>query len=448
MDNNINFQQVFNDNFNELIELLKIKSIYDEKSISEDAPYGKGVKDALLFMSSLATKDGFNVKNYDNQVITINYCDKPNNRFDIASHLDVVSVDDSWSSDPFNPQVVNGKLYGRGTTDMKTAAFLTYLALKLLKERYPETKNEIRLVLGSDEERTMNDMRYYVSKVPAPLFSFSPDGIFPMCIAEKGALMWTLNGEYDGIIESFHGGVQCNVVPPICEATLKNNQYTKQISEYIIKNKIDAEVKEKDNKTFINVKGIAVHSSLNFLGRSAIIVCLDILKNVCNDKLAENLFNLFSDNYGQGLGVKKENEDIYLTVNLGKLEIEKNKIFGQVDGRYPFNLNSSDLTSLLEDKCIINVSLDYDDLPTGCDENDEYVKVLLNTYQDITNDNTKPFVSGGVSYSKVFNHSVTFGPVHLSKEQMAHQKDEYIEIEDAIKALEIYYKTFEKLAFM
>lgn len=448
MDKNINFKQVFNDNFDDLLNLLKIKSIYDEKSISKDAPYGKGVKDALLFMSSLATKDGFNVQNYDNQVITINYCDKPNNRFDIASHLDVVMVDNSWSLDPFNPKIINGKLYGRGTEDMKTAAFLTYLALKLLKENYPETKNEIRLVFGSDEERTMNDMRHYISKVSSPLFSFSPDGIFPMCIAEKGALMWTLNGEYDGIIESLHGGVQCNVVPPVCEVILKNSLYLKQISDYIVKNKIDADVKEKDNKIYLIVKGIAVHSSLNFLGKSAIIDCLEILSNVCDDNFIKNLFDLFSDNYGQGLGIKKENDINYLTVNLGKLEIENNKVFGQVDGRYPSNLKSDYLTSLLKNKCILSVSLDYDDIPTGCDENDEYVKVLLNTYQEITNDYTKPFVSGGVSYSKVFNHSVTFGPVHLSKEHMAHKSDEYIEIDDAIKALEIYYKTFEKLAFM
>lgn len=442
----IDFKKYFEDNLITLINLLKINSIYDEASVSLDCPYGKGVKDALLFMQQVAKNDGFNVNNIDNQVITINYQNNENSRFDIASHLDVVSVDDSWSFDPFKPFIKDEKLFGRGTSDMKVAAYLTYLALKLLKQNYPQTKNEIRLVFGSDEERTMNDMRHYISKVSPPLFAFSPDGVFPLCIAEKGALMWTIKSPYNGIILSLDGGIQCNIVPPICKAILNNNKYTGQIKEYVLNNKIDALVKEEDGKTVLEVKGIAVHCSMNFLGRNAIIDCLKIIKDVCNDDISKKLYDLLADNYGQGLGIVKDDDYSFLTVNLGVLKIKDNKLFGQVDGRYPFNLTSQKLTESFKQQTTISVSLDYDDLPTGCKDDDPYVKVLLDTYRSVTGDYTKPYVSGGVSYSKVFNHSVTFGPSLLTKVNMAHQKDEYIEMEDAIKALEIYYKTFEKLA--
>lgn len=444
----MDYKEYFNNNLDNLFQLLKINSIYDEKSVSLDAPYGKGVKDALLFMQDLALKDGFNVKKYDNEVLTINYINNEENRFDIASHLDVVSVDKTWTINPFDPQIIDGKLYGRGSADMKVAAFMTYLALKLLRENYPKTKNEIRLVFGSDEERTMDDMRHYVSKVSSPLFAFSPDGVFPMCIAEKGALMWTIKGEYQGIIESLEGGIQCNVVSPICKVALINNEYTSKIAEYIKNNNIDASVKDVNNRTELIVNGIATHASRNFMGVNATDLALKIIKDICNDHLAANLYEVFGNDFGEGLGIK--NESIYncFTVNLGILKIKDGNVFGQVDGRYPKHLTSSDLTCRVKQKCILDVSLDYDDAPSGCDEDDPYVKVLLETYREITNDTSKPFVSGGVSYSKVFNHSVTFGPGRLDKENLAHQKDEYIEINDAVKALEIYYETFKKLAFL
>ena len=68
----MDYKNYFYQNLDDLKKLLSINSIYDEASVSLDAPYGKGVKDALLFMKDLALKNGFNVKNYNNEVFTIN----------------------------------------------------------------------------------------------------------------------------------------------------------------------------------------------------------------------------------------------------------------------------------------------------------------------------------------------------------------------------------------
>ena len=35
-----------------------------------------------------------------------------------------------------------------------------------------------------------------------------------------------------------------------------------------------------------------------------------------------------------------------------------------------------------------------------------------------------------------------------NKENLAHQVDEYVELDDCVKALEIYYKTFERFIEM
>lgn len=446
----MDYRQIFFDNLDTLLDLLKINSIYDESTVSVDCPFGKGPKQALDFMRDLAIKDGFIVKEYDNKAISISFNSKDDRRIDVASHLDVVSVDDKWLTDPFGAVIKDDKIYGRGTSDMKSAGFLTYVCLKLLKEKYLDTPNEIRIVFGSDEERTMEDMHHYCSCVSKPMFAFSPDGTFPMAIGEKGALMWTINGEYEGVIESLDGGIQCNIVPPICKATLKNNDYTSLISDYLVKNKIDGSISEVDDKTVIIVNGKAVHCSQNFNGINAIDVMLKMLSEVTNDKLCENIYSILGDDFGDGLDSKQGEEfGTCLTVNLGVLKISDGKVFGQVDARYPSTLTSDVLTSRFKDKCVVNVSLDYDDPATLCSEDDPYVKTLLDTYREVSGDiSSRPFVSGGVSYSKVFKHCVTFGLSMPNKPHMAHMANEYVKIDDCILALEIYYKALEKLAFL
>ena len=97
---------------------------------------------------------------------------------------------------------------------------------------------------------------------------------------------------------------------------------------------------------------------------------------------------------------------------------------------------------------MFNVSLDYDDPPTLNSFDDPYIKEMLDVYDGVMHDGLKPYVSGGVSYSKVFKHCVTFGMNMPNKENLAHQVDEYVELDDCVKALEIYYKTFERFIEM
>ena len=71
-----------------------------------------------------------------------------------AGHTDVVPSGplDQWRSDPFAPEVRDGRLYGRGAADMKTsiAAFVTAVE-GFLAER-PQHPGSIALLLTSDEE--------------------------------------------------------------------------------------------------------------------------------------------------------------------------------------------------------------------------------------------------------------------------------------------------------
>ncbi|WP_181150324.1 MULTISPECIES: acetylornithine deacetylase [unclassified Arthrobacter] len=69
----------------------------------------------------------------------------------LSGHTDVVPVDgQDWSSEPFSAQVRDGKLYGRGTCDMK--GFIGVILAKLPELTAAKLAEPIHLALSYDEE--------------------------------------------------------------------------------------------------------------------------------------------------------------------------------------------------------------------------------------------------------------------------------------------------------
>ncbi|WP_290650186.1 succinyl-diaminopimelate desuccinylase [Aquisalimonas sp.] len=79
--------------------------------------------------------------------------------FAFAGHTDVVPTGPqaSWSSPPFEPEVRDGRLYGRGAADMKgsLAAFVT--ACERFVAAHPNHRGSIALLITSDEEGPARD---------------------------------------------------------------------------------------------------------------------------------------------------------------------------------------------------------------------------------------------------------------------------------------------------
>lgn len=72
----------------------------------------------------------------------------------IVSHTDIVPTGDlkDWDTDPFNPVVIDGKLYGRGVEDNGQEGIASLYALKALKKLGLKSKRTIALVFVADEE--------------------------------------------------------------------------------------------------------------------------------------------------------------------------------------------------------------------------------------------------------------------------------------------------------
>ena len=71
-----------------------------------------------------------------------------------AGHTDVVPPGplEDWSSDPFVPQIRDGRLFGRGAADMKSGLAAMVVAAERFVARHPHHPGSLAFLLTSDEE--------------------------------------------------------------------------------------------------------------------------------------------------------------------------------------------------------------------------------------------------------------------------------------------------------
>ena len=69
-------------------------------------------------------------------------------------HTDVVPTGplDEWHSDPFEPEIRDGLLYGRGAADMKSGIAAMVTACERFVKQHPDHNGSIALLITSDEE--------------------------------------------------------------------------------------------------------------------------------------------------------------------------------------------------------------------------------------------------------------------------------------------------------
>lgn len=74
--------------------------------------------------------------------------------FVFAGHTDVVPTgpEENWRFPPFTPTIDNGKLYGRGTADMKSSVAAMVTACERFFEKHPKIDGSVAFLITSDEE--------------------------------------------------------------------------------------------------------------------------------------------------------------------------------------------------------------------------------------------------------------------------------------------------------
>lgn len=213
----------FNDFVADLQSVIKIPSVYEEDN--SKYPFGKNIDDALKEMLSIAEKLGLKT-----------YCD-PNGYYGYAEygsgeemvgvlgHIDVVPAGDlkKWNTNPFDPVIVDGKLFGRGTQDDKGPTLAAMYAFKALLDSNATINKKIRFIYGTDEENLWKGINEYNKKEKILHYGFTPDASFPLIYAEKGLLQVDLVAKNETDIR-LKGGDAYNSVPSNVSYESKNPQ--------------------------------------------------------------------------------------------------------------------------------------------------------------------------------------------------------------------------------
>lgn len=124
--------------------------------------------------------------------------DQPGKVLVYSGHLDVVDAGShsDWTYPPFEGEIHDGKMYGRGTSDMKAGVAAMVLAFVKIKESGVSFKGTLRLALTVGEEVGMYGSRQlvdegYVSDADAFVIG-EPSGADSIIYAHKGSLQYEI----------------------------------------------------------------------------------------------------------------------------------------------------------------------------------------------------------------------------------------------------------------
>lgn len=449
---------------NELIEDVKtLVSINSKKSVAkENMPFGEGVAKALEKALNMAKEYGFSTKNYDNYVGTIDLNDKERG-LDILAHLDVVPEGEGWVvTEPFKPIVLDGKIYGRGSSDDKGPALAALYALRAVKELNIPLNKNVRLILGTDEEDGSACIKHYYSIEKEAPMTFTPDGEYPIVNIEKGRLAGhfigkvALNSGEKSLI-SFESGTKINVVPPKAKAILKGFDFTylEKLSKNI-EEEINIKFEINKEECSISSFGANAHASTPNKGNNAITGLLYLLSkldfsDISLNKVIRGLYDLMPHGQidGENLGVKISDERSgSLTLAFSILNINSNGLEGYFDSRCPVSAVPEKILSTLREK-FSSIDLEFTNkdmiAPHEVDADSDFIKTLNSCYEDYTGRKGGTVAIGGGTYVHDIKNGVAFGAVFPETDTKMHGADEFMPIDELLVSAKIFALAIVKL---
>ncbi|MGT2886987.1 dipeptidase [Streptococcus didelphis] len=418
-----------------------IKKIVSYPSVCKEGengtPFGQAIQDVLE--ATLAICENLGFKTYCDPKGYYGYADYGEQKelLAILCHLDVVPEGDRklWQTDPFDCVEKDGRLYGRGTQDDKGPSMISLYAVKSLIDAGVTFNKRIRFIFGTDEETLWRCMERYNQVEETATYGFAPDASFPLIYAEKGLLQAKLLGKGSDKLELEIGNA-FNVVP--ARASYKG-EHLQELKAELDKLEFEYTVEEDS----LTVYGLAQHAKDAPHGINALVRLSKALTKFVSDQSIAFLANCVDED-GKGLNIFGPIEDEpsgNLSFNAAGLTLNKEKTEIRLDIRIPVLADKEALVKELSSKAK-EYGLSYQEFdylaPLYVPLDSELVTKLLAVYRDKTGDQRPALSSGGATFARTMPNCVAFGALFPESVKTEHQENEYLVLEDAFKAMDIY----------
>ena len=116
-----------NEMLEDLTDLIAIPSVSDDD---------EKVAEALRKAVDIALKHGFRAKSLLDDQVGIAEMGEGEETLGILTHVDVVPTGDmaEWHTDPYGGEIINGRIYGRGTQDDKGMLIASLYAMRAVRD--------------------------------------------------------------------------------------------------------------------------------------------------------------------------------------------------------------------------------------------------------------------------------------------------------------------------
>ncbi|MCR8968687.1 M20 family metallopeptidase [Facklamia sp. 7083-14-GEN3] len=425
-----------------LRQWIAIPSVLDETDAK--TPFGQPIQEMLEL--ALKTCQEMGMETYIDPEGYYGYAEMGQGEelFGVLCHLDVVPAlnPNEWTTPPFEMDIRDQALFGRGTQDDKGPSIAALYALKALLDQGHELNKRVRFIFGTDEENLWRGLNRYNEKEEQVTMGIVPDSSFPLTYAEKGLLQLHITGPGSDAFEMDNKGA-LNVVPD--KAVYKGDkkdELVQILNDLGYKHQVDGEA--------LTVLGKSVHSKDSLKGDNALTHLIEGMSELYDHPVLKFVKDHFAkDVNGKSIFGEVEDEASgSLTCNIANLEVNDKESKLGIDMRIPVTADKDQLVNQLT-KVAKEYKLEYNEFDYLASlyvpVDSELVTTLLKVYRDLTGDMTEPISSGGATFARTMKNCVAFGALQEGVEDTMHQIDERMPLDNFYQTMEIYAHALKAL---